>query len=96
MYARLMALDAFLAPKLLRPFDLIGCFSALLWGMVGFLLGLVLLVQVPWVGLLVIIFSLASASLLFLAVRLIAEGMIATLRMHARFVGGGPGDPIPE
>lgn len=96
MYAQLFALDAFLAPKLLRPFYLIGMALALLWGLSGFLVGLVLLLQVPWAGLLTIAFSLGSAALLFLGVRLLAEGLIATLRMHARFVGGSPGDPIPQ
>ena len=96
MYAKLLDLDAFLAPRLLRPFYLISVALALLWGLSGFLVGLVLLIQVPWAGLFTITFSLTSAALLFLAVRLFAEGLIATLRMHARFVGGGPGDPIPE
>ena len=96
MFARLLALDAFLAPRLLRPFYLIGTALALLWGLSGFLVGLVLLVQVPWAGLFVITFALTSAALLFLGVRLFTEGLIATLRMHARFVGGGPSDPIPE
>jgi len=96
MFAHLFALDAFLAPRLLRPFYLIGAALALLWGLSGFLVGLVLLVQVPWAGLFTITFSLLSAALLFLGVRLFAETTIATLRMHARFVGGGPRDPIPE
>lgn len=96
MFAKLSALDTFLAPSLIRPFYLLGSLLALLWGLVGFLFGLVALVQAPWLGLLVIVFGLGSAGLLFLAVRLIAEGMIAVLRIHARFVGGGPGDPIPE
>ena len=96
MLDRLLALDTFLAPRLVRPFYLIGAALALLWGLSGFLVGLVLLVQVPWAGLFVITFALISALLLFLGVRLFAEGLIATFRMHARFVGGGPRDPIPE
>ncbi len=95
MYDQLLTLDAFLAPRLLRPFYLIGSALALLWGLSGFLVGLVLLVQVPWAGLFVISFALISALLLFLGVRLFAEGLIATLRLHGRVVGGGPKDPIP-
>lgn len=96
MFAKLTALDAFLAPRLLRPFYLIGSLLALLWGLSGFFLGIVLLVQTPLLGLLAIVFALASGLLLFLTVRFVAEGMIAVLRMHARFVGGGPNDPIPD
>jgi len=96
MLDRLLALDTFLAPKLLRPFYLIGAALALLWGLSGFLVGLVLLVQVPWAGVFTITFAVLSAGLVFLGVRLFAEAMIATLRMHARFVGGEPKDPIPE
>lgn len=96
MLDRFLALDAFLAPRLVRPFYLIGCGLALLWGMVGLLFGLILLVQVPWAGLLLVTFALMSSALGVLACRLAAEAMIAQLRMHARFVGGGPLDPIPE
>lgn len=96
MFARLSTLDAFFAPRLVRPFYLIGGLVALLWGMVGLLLGLMLLLQMPWLGLLVMVFALATAVLLFLAVRLLAESVTAVFRMHGRFVGGGPNDPIPE
>ncbi|WP_333824474.1 DUF4282 domain-containing protein [Pinisolibacter sp.] len=96
MFDQLLALDAFLAPRLIRPFYLIGAALALLWGLSGFLVGLVLLVQIPWAGVFTITFSLLSALLLFLGVRLFAEGLVATLRMHTRFVGGNPRDPIPE
>lgn len=96
MVSKFMVLDAFLAPRLLRPFYLIGLALALLWGLVGLMFGLALSVQMPLLGMLIIVFALVSALLLALAVRLVAESVIATLRMHARFVGGGPNDPIPE
>ena len=96
MFAQFAALDAFLAPRLVRPFYLLGLALALLWTLIGLFASLVLLVQLPLLGVLAMAFVLASAAFGILAVRIAAEAAIAVFRMHVRFVGGGPNDPIPD
>ncbi|MER2605713.1 MAG: DUF4282 domain-containing protein [Siculibacillus sp.] len=96
MYAKLLTLDVFTAPDLVRPFYIAGSVLALLLAGIGVLVGLAAMVQAPLVGLLVVILSGAIGAVLFLAVRLAAETVIAVFRMHARFVGGNPRDPIPN
>ena len=95
MLNRLLALDSFLARDLARPFQLVANAFVLLLTMVGLMVGLALMGQSVVIGLFVILLTLALGGALFLGVRLAAESAIAVARMHERFVGGGPNDPIP-
>jgi hypothetical protein len=95
MLNRLLALDAFLARDLVRPFQWIANAFVLLLTMVGLMVGLALMGQSVVIGLFVILLTVSLGGALFLGVRLAAESVIAIARMHERFVGGGPNDPIP-
>ena len=95
MLPRLLALDAFLVRDLVRPFHLVANAFVLLLTMVGLMVGLALMAQSFVIGLFVILLALTLGGAVFLGVRLAAESAIAIARMHERFVGGGPNDPIP-
>lgn len=95
MLNRLLALDAFLARDLVRPFQWIANAFVLLLTMVGLMVGLAMMGQSFVIGLFVILLTVGLGGTLFLGVRLAAETVIAVARMHERFVGGGPNDPIP-
>ncbi len=92
---RLLVLDAFLAPELVRPFHLVANAFAVLLTMSGLMLGLALMAQSFLIGLFVTLLTLCLGGALVLGIRLAAESAIAVARMHERFVGGGPNDPIP-
>lgn len=96
MLSQLGSLDTFLVERLIRPFHILGSAFAVLLAVVGWLSGLAMLVQLPMVGLLVIAVTTLIAGLVFIGVRLVAETVIAVFRMHARFIGGGPWDKVPD
>lgn len=94
--AKLTTLDEFLLPHLVRPFYLVGSAFALLLAGIGLLVGLAALATSPVIGLMTMVLTLTAAAALFLGVRLAAETMLAVHRVHQRFVGGHPRDPVPE
>jgi hypothetical protein len=95
MFPKLLALDEFLSRDLVRPFHLVASVFALLLAAAGCLIGFALMVQSFLLGLFVVLLSAALGGALFLGVRLAAEAVISIGRMHERFIGGRPGDPIP-
>jgi hypothetical protein len=96
LLSQLGSLDAFLVERLIRPFHVLGSALAVLVAVVGWLSGLAMLGQLPIAGLVVIAVTTLLAGLVFIGVRIVAEAVIAVFRMHARFVGGGPWDRIPD
>jgi len=95
MFPKLLVLDEFLSRDLVRPFHLVASAFALLFAAAGCLIGVALMVQSFLIGLFVVLLSAALGGALFLGVRLAAEAVISIARMHERFIGGNPGDPIP-
>lgn len=95
MFAKLLTLDRFIARDLVRTFHLVASAFTLLLTASGVLIGIVTMVQSFPIGLFVVLLSAALGGALFLGIRLAAETVIAVARMHERFIGGNPGDPIP-
>jgi hypothetical protein len=95
MISKLLALDEFLTRDLVRPFYWIASAFTLVLTASGLLIAFATMVQSVVVGLLLLLVSLTLGGALFLGVRLAAESVIAVSRMHERFIGGNPGDPIP-
>lgn len=95
MFPKLLVLDEFLSRDLVRPFHLAASVFALLFTAAGWMLGLALMIQSFLLGLFIVLLTTAFGGALFLGVRLAAESVIAVARMHERFIGGNPGDPIP-
>lgn len=95
-FDRFLTLDEFVTPDLLRPFYLAAIGLVALSGLVGALGGLFSMLVAPIGGLIAVLLSLAGAALGILGIRMAFEAYIALMRLHARFVGGHPRDPIPD
>lgn len=95
MLSKLLTLDEFMARKLVRPFHLVASAFALLLTASGLMVGIAAMMQSFVVGLFLILSSASLVAALFLGARLLAETVIAVSRMHERFIGGKPGDPVP-
>ena len=94
-WAKLLSLDVFLGREFVRPFHLAASALALMLTASGLLIGLALMAQSFVIGLFVALTMAALGVSLLLGARLLAEIYIATSRMHERFIGGEPRDPIP-
>jgi hypothetical protein len=93
---RFLTLDEFITPELLRPFYLVAIGVTALSGLAGALGGLFALLASPIVGLFTMLLSIGGAIVGILGIRMAFEAFIALMRLHARFVGGHPSDPIPD
>ena len=95
-FDRFLTLDEFVTPDLLRPFYLVAIGLVALSGLFGALGGLFSMLVSPIGGLVAIILSLGGAAVGILGIRMGFEAFIALMRLHARFVGGHPRDPLPD
>lgn len=95
-FDRFLSLDEFITPDLMRPFYLLAIALAALTGLVGALGGLLTMLASPIGGLFTVLLSVGGALVAILGIRMGFEAYIAIMRLHARFVGGHPADPIPD
>lgn len=95
-FDRFLNLDEFVTPDLMRPFYLAAIGLVALSGLAGAIGGLVTMLHAPISGFIGLVLSLGGAAVAILGIRMGFEAFIAVMRLHARFVGGHPRDPIPD
>jgi hypothetical protein len=96
MFSKFLSLDEFITPGLIKPFYLLGMALIALSALLGILGGLAALIVSPGLAFTTILTTLIGSVLGFIGLRVTAELYLAVFRLHDRFVGGHPKDPIPE
>lgn len=96
MLAKFLSLDEFITPGLIKPLYLLGLALIGLGAVVGVLAGFAGMFVSFGGGLVAILWTLISAVMSVIGLRVFVEVYLAVFRLHDRFVGGHPKDGIPE
>ncbi|MEJ1160770.1 DUF4282 domain-containing protein [Prosthecomicrobium sp. N25] len=90
MLSKFLTLDEFITPGLVRRLYPLGLALIALGALLDIMVSLV---SLSLIGLL---WAIIRATMAFIVLRVMAELYFAIFRLHDRFVGGHPKDPIPE